>query len=245
MGAMWAQSASPTAANTLHELGLRDPLALLELARRQCEERVRDYQCVLLKQERLDGELTPLQVIHLRYRTEPHSVSLQWLENPGSARRAAYVRGRDVDAEGREQAVIEPAGCIARLFVQSLRVQVDGDLARRASRQTLDQVGCRGTFESLAQVHALAAARGELRLDYVGIGEIDGRATYVLSRQLPYADGTRGYPNAHLILHFDQEWLLPVGVYMFADAADRVLLGSYTMTQVRLNVGLDDQAFEF
>ncbi len=78
-----------------------------------------------------------------------------------------------------------------------------------------------------------------------GEGAIDGRPTYVLIRHLPY-DGPNGtYPDALMVLHLDQEWLLPTAVYCYADREGKELLGSYVFTNVRLNTGLGDEAFEF
>lgn len=223
------------------------PLELLRIAREQCAEKITGYRCVLVKQERLDGVLGKVQRVELRYRVEPHSVYMRWIENAGKARRAVYVRGRHANARGEEVALIEPAGCIARLFVSCARVAVNGADARAASRHTLDHVGFVGTFSSLERVHALAMSREELELDFVGMGTIDGRPTYVLSRYLPYGDRDPGvgYPNAHLVLHLDQEWLLPVGIYTYADEKARVLLGSYTMTEVEVNPEWREGAFEF
>jgi hypothetical protein len=205
---------------------------------------VRDYRCIFYKRERLQDGLTPMQRIEVCYRAHPHSVSLRWLENAGDARRVIYVRGRARDADGQEMAWIQPAGCIARLFVSKVRLPIHGPRARAASRRSLDQLGFLGTFASLAQVHQRAAAAGELDLRCAGTGEIDGRPTYVLTRRLPYTGESGAYPNALLILHLDREWLLPVGTYMYADHAGTKLLGSYTMTDVTINVGLTDADFE-
>jgi hypothetical protein len=62
---------------------------------------------------------------------------------------------------------------------------------------------------------------------------------------LPY-DGPEGtYPDARMVLHLDQEWLLPTAVYSYADHEGKDLLGSYVFTKVRLNPGLTDDAFKF
>ena len=59
---------------------------------------------------------------------------------------------------------------------------------------------------------AIAAEQGVLNIRYAGTGVIDGRPTFVIVRDLPYS-GPRGpYPDARMVLHLDQEWLLPVAV---------------------------------
>ena len=229
----------------LAQLAQDDPLALLAAAQERCGREIQDYCCILERQEQRDKRLGDVERIEMRYRSRPQSVYLSWLQNPGRARKAVYVRGRDRDDRGRELAVVEPAGCVLRFFASKVRIPVRGKEARAASRQTLDKAGFRGTFASLDRVHGRATARGELELTYAGEGEIDGRLTYVLVRELPYTGEECVYPNAKLILHLDQQWLLPVGIYSYADRDATAILGSYTMTDVEINVGLDDQAFEF
>ena len=48
-----------------------------------------------------------------------------------------------------------------------------------------------------------------------------------------------------MVLHLDQEWLLPTAVYCYADHEGKELLGSYVFTNVRLNTGLGDADFKF
>lgn len=236
-------SSAVKADSPLATLAQTDPRGLLHLAQQRCANWIEDYRCVLVRQERLDGKLMPVQRIAMRYRAEPHSVLLHWTENAGDARRASYVRGRHRSAEGANLICVEPAGAVARLFVSRLWIPVDGVCARGSSRRTMDQAGYLGTFGSIEAVNARAAGLGELQLDYGGVGEIDGRPTLVLVRRLPRS-GTGTYPNALLVLHLDEAWLLPVGVYTYADAEGEWLLGAYTMTAVEVNVGLGDADFE-
>jgi hypothetical protein len=108
----------------------------------------------------------------------------------------------------------------------------------------MNKAGFAGTFRALATVHDAALRRGNLEIRYLGTGTVDGRPTYVLERRLPYPDPDSVYPNGCLVLHLDHEWLLPVGIYTYADAERRELLGSYTMVEVQVNVGFEGADFE-
>lgn len=227
------------------ELASRDPLALLAAARAGCAAKVRDYCCVLLRQERIGGELTAVQRIAMRYRATPHSVYLEWLENAGPARRVTFVAGRDHNASGTPLAVVEPSNGLLRLVAGEVRIPIDGPRMRRSSRGRIDQAGFGGTFASLAAVNEHALERDELDITYCGTGMVDGRPTYVLERRLPYDGPDSRYPNGYLELHLDHEWLLPVGIFMYTDEQSLKLLGSYTMVKVAVNVGLSDESFEF
>lgn len=229
----------------LRRIAQSDPMQLARIGRDWYAHSVRDYSCVFFKQEFIDNELTPVQKIRVLYREAPHSVYMTWLENPDGAKRALYVKGRNVDDDGQERAQVEPAGPVIRLFVSETLVPIRGSLSKKASRRTIDEFGFKSTFDMLFTFNAIAEHRGTLKLSYAGEGSIDGRPTFIIIRNLPY-DGPNGaYPDARMVLHLDQEWLLPVAVYSYADAEGKKLLGSYVSTEVRLNPGLGDAAFQF
>jgi hypothetical protein len=222
-----------------------DPIELLQRARQRCAQEVRGYTCVFLRQERLAGELTAPQAIKVLYREDPQSVYMTWIQNTGRVRRALYVKGRLVNENGEEKALVEPAGVIARLFVRKLEVPIHGAEARKSGRFTIDQFGFRVVLDRILRDNQRLTALGGVEWTYEGQGSIDGRPTHVLVRHLPYAGPSGKLPDARLVVHLDQEWLWPAGIYSFADEQQRELLGSYVTTRVDLNPGLTDQNFEF
>jgi len=231
----------------LAALAEHDPMALVRLGRDYYETNVREYRCLLTKQERLGDKLTPVQEIELRFREAPRSVYMIWKANPDQARRALFLRddGAYLDGHGQRLARVEPAGVIARLFVKDLFLPIHGPDARKASRRTIDEAGFRATFDLLEAYNTAAAESGVLDLRYSGTGTVDGRPTYVLVRDLPY-DGPGGpYPDARMVLHLDQEWLIPVAISSYADHHEKELLGSYVFTKVELNPDFAADAFEF
>ncbi len=122
---------------------------------------------------------------------------------------------------------------------------IHGDRARAASRRTIDEFGFQSTLTILDKVNDLAEKNGELNYKFEGEGSVDGRPTFVFERILPLKAKTGKYPDAKMVLHIDQEWLLPTAVYSYADAAGKKLLGSYVMTKVELNLGLTEADFRF
>ena len=220
-----------------------DPQVLLETAFERYREEVKGYRCLFTRQERVGGKLTRPQIIDVTYRESPPAMALRWVYNADRVRRLVYERGRDRGPSGQELAIIEPAGRIARLCSRRLPIEIHGDLARRSSRYTIDQFGFRATLERVLRVNGVAAERGELDLRVAGTGRVSGRRTIVLERRLPYTGAGGVYPDALLVLHLDEQWLLPVAVYSYGDADGRVLLGSYVATEVELNPTLDERAF--
>ncbi len=229
----------------LAALAERDPMALVRLGRERYDREVRGYRCRLTKQERLGDKLSAVQEIELRFREEPFAVYMLWQKNADGARRALHMKGGEyVDEHGRKLARVEPNGAVARLFVRDVFMPIDGPEARKASRRTIDEAGFRATFKLFEDYNAIATERGVLDLRYQGTGTIGNRPTFVLVRRLPYTPGGV-YPDALLIMHLDQEYLLPVAIYSYADAYGKEILGTYEFTQIELNPPFDKDAFKF
>jgi hypothetical protein len=223
-----------------------DPLALTRKGMQRYEREVREYTCVFLKQERINGELGPVQEVEVRYREAPRSVYMLWRKNADGAKRALFIDTPEfVDDDGRKAARVEPAGAVARLFVSEIMMAIDGPQAKKASRRSIAEFGFRASVRLLEDFHVLAEKAGVVDYEYAGVGEVDGRPTHVIRRTLPYEGSNSPWPDALLEMHVDQEWLLPTAIYSYADRDGKQLLGSYVFTQVKFNPGLGDAAFRF
>ena len=72
-----------------------EPLRFLAEARTSFE-RITDYTCTLVKKERINGEMTPDQVVSMSVRNEPFSVDLRWLKPDNmNGQEACYATGRN------------------------------------------------------------------------------------------------------------------------------------------------------
>lgn len=241
-----ARPAAPVSRQAMLEMAATDPSRVARIAIERYRSTVRDYRCIFTKQERINGELKDSEEIRVLYRNEPLSVYMQWQKNADEVKRALYIDRKDfVNSDGEKIAKIEPAGAILRIFVSELTMPIHGDRARAASRRTIDEFGFQSTLNILEKVNELAADNGELAYKFDGEGRIDGRPTFVFVRTLPLKAKSGKYPDAKMILHLDQEWLLPTAVYSYSDAAGKTLLGSYVLTKVELNPGLTEADFRF
>jgi hypothetical protein len=239
--------AGPDQSDLLWNDAQEDPLELTRLGQERYQRDINDYRCLLLKQEHLAGGLSDIQEIEVRFRKSPRAVYMIWLQNPGEAKRALF-KPEDpqfTDDQGNLLARVEPAGSVLRLFVKDIFMPIHGERAHKASRRTIDECGFGATFDMLTRSNKLAGEQGVLDLRFAGAGEVDGRPTYILVRNLPYTGEHGAYPDAHMVLHLDQEWLLPMAVESFADSQGTELLGRYVFTAVELNPGLTDRDFSF
>ncbi len=222
-----------------------DARALLQEAQRRYEDQVEAYECTFWRQDRIKGRLTARQQIEILYRDSPRTILMKWVENLGQVRRALYAAGLRINKRGEECVLVEPANPAVRLCAPRVEIPVHGRRARSSSRYTIDQFGFGATLERIERANALAASRGTLTLRYAGVGKVDGRPTHVIERYLPYTGDHGDYPDAKLVVHLDQEWLLPVAIHSYADQDARELLGSYVTTNIKFHRKIDDELFKF
>ncbi len=220
-----------------------DSVGVFRAALERYERSVHDYTCTFEKQELVGGSLTADQVTQVKFREKPFSVNMRWTKNEDKARRAVYVEGWWTGKRGEKLAVVEPAGLIARLLVDDVLRPIDGPEAKRAARRRIDQFGFANSLRLILKYCDLSANRGELDVRYLGEGTLGGRPTYVFERRLQYTGDHGLYPDRLLVVHLDQEYLLPTGCIAYADEAGTKLLGRYVITDVKFNVGLTDSDF--
>ena len=225
-------------------LARRDPLGFLQKCWERQQREVRGYHCRFWKQEYLNGEVTPEQTAEVRVLQQPFSVDMTFTHNIGDCKRALYVEGAWKDDEGNELAWAKPAGAIIKAFIPKIQQPIHGSRAQKASRRTIDQFGFDKSFELIMKYSLKAKARGELSLKYVGRGAVEGRPTYVFERRLPYTGEELPYPDNLLIVHIDQEYLVPTACHSYADSEGQELLGSYVYTDISLNPGYTPDDFD-
>lgn len=227
-----------------HRLAQREPLAFLQYCWDHYRRTVQDYRCRFIKQERIRGRIRSEQQMLVNFRRGPDSVHMKFTKNKGPVEQALYIEGAWYDKDGNAQVLVEPAGTLVSLFVPKIKIDVRGKRARKESRRTLDQFGFDKVLGLIMEYSKKAAARGELDLRYVGDGVVDGQPTYILERRLPFTGKPLPYPDRLLVIHIDQENLLPVAAMSYADDAARELLGSYVYNDLEVNVGLTDADFD-
>lgn len=225
------------------QLAQADPMEFLYRCREHYRRNYRDYTCTFVKQERIGSRITAEQVVDVKFREEPYSVSMHWVRNADQADRVTYIAGKWKDADGRDQAWCQPAGAILSLFVPRILQPIHGARAERASRRTIDQFGFANTLDLIIKYCERSRDDGELDLRYVGRGSINDRPTYVFERRLPYTGREEPYPDALLVFHMDSEWLVPMACFSYADETGDDLLGKYVLTDTAFNIGLTDQDF--
>jgi len=214
-------------------LAQADPQAFLELALKNYHRRVRDYTCLFVKQELVQGKLTKQQHIQVKFREAPFSVFMQWVRNPGLVGRVLYVKGKYGN-----NALVKPAGWLRLLVPTHVKRPINSPDSAKVSRKRLDQFGFANMLKIILKVNNRAAKAGDLRFEYKRQAKLNGRETFVFERFLP---DKPQYADRHLVIHIDQQWLVPIATYCYGPRER--LLGKYELRNVKINPGLSWKEF--
>jgi hypothetical protein len=215
-----------------------EPLRLIAQAR-AAYAGVRDYTCLLVKRERIGGSLTPDNVLQMKVRTAPFSVSLLWQEPRSLAgQEVCYVAGRN---DGMMR--VKSSGLLGAIGFVSL--DPDDPRARQTSRHRITEAGLGNLIERFARGWEGERALGltQVRL---GTYEYNRRRCTRVETIHPSNPGGKFlyYRN---VVYFDQETHLPIRVESYdwprrpGDPGQLAEVFSYA--NLRLNVGLGDEPF--
>jgi hypothetical protein len=227
-------------------------LQYVEKQRDYIRHTINDYQCVLVKRERIDGKLQNMQYMRASVRRErrkggqvvqPFSVYMEYLAPKRLAgRRMLYVEGEN---DGK---ILVRKGGASFQFV-TLKVSLDSPAAQRESLLPITDVGFEKMAESFYQKiqHDMGVDKsGEnTRVEYFKQARINGRSTTRIKVTHPRPqDGL----NFHLAnVYIDDEYQVPVRVdthdWPQAGESQPTLINEFTYVDLKINVELPDDFF--
>jgi hypothetical protein len=250
---MSAEPESAETERTPSEHPLRKLVALAEEREREIRSSIRDYTCLLVKRERISGVLQPHRFIDVKVRAEqqrsgqkvPMAVRMHFLApREVKDRLVLYVEGQN---DG--QMAVRRGG--PRFSFVTVNVNPNSELAQTESLMKITHMGL-GTMvgEIIRQVkkHIQADPLGtNTQVEVVEDAAINGRACTYVQITHPQRQADLDFYRARLFV--DNEHRLPVRVESYdwpkTPESEPDLLGEFTYTKVRINVGLTDADFDF
>lgn len=216
------------------------PLRLIADAS-QAMQSIRDYTCVFIKQEQIGGRLQPENVMAMKVRQQPFSVSLRWL-NPKdlAGQEVYYVAGKNngslrVHATGIRGAVgfVSLAPNDPRVTSQSRHPIMDagvGNLVETLQRNWTKERGLGRSQVRAAEYEY--AHRKCIRVEVLHTNDEVARQFY----------------SFRSVIYFDKETHLPVRAEAYdwprrGGPAEGDLLECYSYVDFKFNVGLNDETF--
>lgn len=231
------ESAAPTAAAASP---MDAPVRLIHEAQ-TAYQNVRDYTCLLVKRERMNGKLPPENVIEMKVRTQPFSVYLRWLQPRSEAgQEVCYVAGKN---EGKMR--VHPKGMLGS-FAGFVSLDPNDPRARQTSRRNITEAGIGNTIDRFAR-----AWENEHRLGLttqVQVAEYEYNHRRCMRVETIHPNNTNGHFLYYRdVVYFDKETHLPIRIEFYdwprlaGDPGQ--LVEMYSFANMRLNVGLTDDVF--
>lgn len=220
-------------------LPIDNALRLVALAK-AAYAKVEDYQCILIKREKLDGTLGPNQVIEMKVRKVPFSVSMRWSEpKPSEGQEVCYVAGKH---DGKMR--VKPGGLLGSIGFVS--IDPDDPRTRKTSRHPITCAGIGHVIDTADKGWAEERKWGMTDVRIGGYMYAKKKCTRV---EMTHAGSAGGKFLHHKnIVYFDQETALPIRVENYdwpsnpGGTPDLVEVFSYV--NLRVNVGLAETTFQ-
>jgi hypothetical protein len=225
---------------------LDEPLQWMYEARK-AYAKVRDYQCTLVKQERVQGGvLTPQDIILMKFRQSPFSVNMQWLSPRETAgQEVSFIYGRN-----NNQMRVRFAKGLKKL-VNYVNVDPFDRRVMERSRHHIYEAGIGNLIEQTIKNMEM-----EKRLNKTQVSTADYRyndreclrVESTRTERMRAADGRDAFYCYRSVLYLDKERKLPLRTENYdwpyqGGPAGGELLEVFSFVDLRLNVGLTDADF--
>ena len=212
---------------------------------------VRDYSCLLVKRERIEGDLLDLQYIRARVRTgaaaggsqEPYSVFLEFMAPTKiKGRKVLFIEGRNDN-----KMLVRNGG--KRFNFVTVRVDPNSDAALSESLVPITQIGFANVTDSLIKLIQQDIQRdpagANTKVKFYRKAKINNRVCTRISVLHPAPDTGMEFAEANAFV--DDELHVPIRVEALlwpkTAGGAKPLLFEYTYTDLQLNVGLTDEDF--
>lgn len=216
------------------------------------QKNVRDFTCLLVKRERIEGRLKGYEYLRTRARLRkaeggkvsvPLSLYMHFLA-PAELkdRKVLYVEGQNSN-----KMLVRNGG--KRFSYVTVKIAPDSDAAMRESRYPVTEL----SLETVAR-RMIEKAEDDVRFDptnsntevvFYKDASVDGRKCTRIQVTHPKRGEHFSYHIANVFV--DDDLNVPIRVEGYdwpaAGSTEPVLLEEYTFTKLRLNVGLTDQDF--
>jgi hypothetical protein len=216
------------------------------------QPRLRDYECLVVLRERIDGELSDYQHVHMKVRSQqlqegqvvtPYSVYINWLAPPDLAgRKVLYVAGWN---NGKMR--VRKGG--GRFNYLKLNLSPFSETAVQQSHYPITEVGMVRVAGRLVRQIA-----DDIRTDPFGVNtqvavfkgaHVSGRPCTRIEVVHPAAWPGFIYHKANLFVDDTLHVPIRIEAYDWPDeeTGEAELIEEYTYLKLRMNVGLDDEDF--
>lgn len=240
---------TPTPQETDVVTGRMALLLIVSLLENGCYKfaRTQSYTATMLKQERIQGELSEPQIMDLKLRHEPFSVYLKW--HTGDKGRELLF----VDGQNDGKMIVHPGGLKGRLL-PAIKLDPNGSAALAEARYPVTRLGMLELARTIVEYRSkdITLERG-VHCQIHDNQKFDGRDCYY--SVVEYDDPKFSPLYRKSIVFIDKELQMPICVKNFtwdADGADdssenfdqATLIEFYSYSDIRSELKLADNDFD-
>ncbi len=201
---------------------------------------ISDYTAILVKQERVDGELLEQQYIYCKIRHKPFSVYLGFLApEDDKGQEVIYI-------EGRNNGEMFAHGTGMKKTLGTLSLTPTGMLAMRGQRYPITEIGLLNLVTRLGQVAENDTQYGECNVQFYKNATLGNRPCVCM--QVVHPVPRREFRFHLARIYVDRQLNLPIRYesYGWPEKPNEPppLLEQYTYTNLKLNAGLTDADFD-
>ena len=205
------------------------------------QKHVKDYTCVIVKQERLDGKLGEPEFMAAKIRQDPFSVYLKFLKpDDERGREVIYVAG----ANDGKMLIREGSGLKRSLGILSL--PPTGFLAMQGNRYPISDLGLTHLTQRLLEIAGQDRRYGEVEVHFFKDAKVNDRVCTLIEVVHPIERRSFLFHKAQV--YIDDELNVPIryAAYMWPKkpGEEPPLDECYTYLKLKLNVGLTDADFD-
>jgi hypothetical protein len=218
---------------------LDEAIDLISKARQRFQD-VQDYECRVIKQERVNGTLLPEGAAVMKVRNNPFSIYIR-CESPDSDRgmEACYVANRN-----RGKMRVHTNGRFG--LIGFVSVDPRSPRALEKNRHPITDAGLGNLLDSTARYWAMERRLNKTQVE-IADDVIKGRACTRIVTVHPDRNAGSFY-GYRCVLWLDKETLLPVGAETYdwprpGSPAGGDILERYRFLDIRCNVGLNENVF--
>jgi hypothetical protein len=219
--------------------------ASLEIAHKvqeHLEKDVKDYTCILVKTERVNGELVGPEQMAAKIRQIPFSVYFKFLK-------PADVKGREVifNPEQNGGKLVAREGSGLKRLLGAVWLQPTSPLAMAGQRYPITNVGMSFLVKRLIEVAEADRKYGEVEVKFFKNAKVNDRSCMVI--QVTHPTPRRVFLFHLARIYIDDELQLPIHyeAYLWPTKPGEPppLDESYSYLNLKLNVGLTDADFDY
>lgn len=200
-------------------------------------EKVGDYTCILLKQERIGGKLLPEQTAQMYVLEKPFSILLKFTApHQLHGQEVCYVEGWH-----NNQMRVKGSGLKGAVGFVSLNVNDHRVMAQ--SRHTINEGGLGNLIQNLSKT----LADEPQAFAGVEMASVEWKERKCIRYDIRHSDKGKS-PFARTVVYIDEELKLPIRVENYESPRDGEMIGnlmeSYSFVNLKLNVGLGIELFK-